>query len=53
MKPVMNFTNNSAKEDSADAPPEQKKPQWFEKGVNAWDDDAVGYDKREDVPKPS
>jgi len=40
------------KEDSAEEPPEQKEPQWFEKGVNAWDDDAVGYDKREDVPKP-
>ena len=30
--------------------PEAKEPQWFEKGVNAWDDGAVGYDRQEDVP---
>jgi len=30
--------------------PEGKIPQWFEKGVDAWDDDAVGFDRQEDVP---
>ncbi len=39
-------------EDDPEDAPERKEPQWFEKGVNAWDDGAVGYDRQEDVPRP-
>ena len=38
------------KEKDLEDPPEGKEPQWFEKGVDAWDDGAVGYDREEDVP---
>ena len=38
------------REEDPEEPPEAKEPQWFERGVNAWDDGAVGYDRQEDVP---